>query len=74
MQGVEVPAGSHEIEFRFAPRPGPLYVSIITEVFALMVLGFLAVTKRKDGPPAAEPPPAAAPARERAPARAQAVK
>ncbi len=74
MQGVEVPPGSHEIEFRFAPPTGPLYISITTEAFALMVLGFLAVTKRKAGPPAAQPPPAAAPARERAPARAPAVK
>jgi hypothetical protein len=59
MRGVQVPAGSHEIEFQFEPPVRALYVSLAAVVVALGLIGFLALTCK---PPAetviSRPPPA----------------
>jgi hypothetical protein len=39
MRGVEVPAGSHVVEFRYEPPVNALYVSILTELLGLVLLG-----------------------------------
>jgi hypothetical protein len=72
MQGVEVPPGAHEVEFRFEPPQTSLYVSIVTGIFGLVLLGFLAVTRREEKEVSTDAPPAQA--TERAPARAHAAK
>ena len=75
MQGVEVPPGTHEVEFRFEPPQASLYVSMVTGIFGLVLLGFLAVTSREEKEiptDAALTPPAQA--TERVPARAHAAK
>ena len=39
MQGVQVPAGAHTIEFKFLPPVGLLYVSMAAVGFGLGLLG-----------------------------------
>ena len=46
MQGVRVPAGTHDVEFRFAPPLRSLYVSLAGIAFALLLAGVLAVVPR----------------------------
>jgi hypothetical protein len=44
MQGVKVPPGEHRVEFRFAPSPVGLYVSLAAIGVGLCLLGFLIVS------------------------------
>ena len=53
MRGVQLPAGQHEVEFRFEPPVKPLYVSIVAILAGLAMVGILLT---------GAPPPAAAPA------------
>jgi hypothetical protein len=39
MRGVEVPAGSHVVEFRYLPPVNALYVSLLTELLGVVLLG-----------------------------------
>jgi hypothetical protein len=50
MRGVKVAPGEHLVEFRFSPSLTGLYVSVLAEVVALMLLGFLAVNYWRQGP------------------------
>lgn len=49
MRGVQVPPGSHQVEFRFEPPMRALYVSILGVVIGLVLVGCLVFVK--------EPPP-----------------
>jgi hypothetical protein len=53
MRGVQVPAGQHNIEFRFEPSVNALYVSLAAVIVALGLVGLLAFSK----PPVPEPSP-----------------
>jgi hypothetical protein len=46
MRGVQVPAGSHTVEFRYQPPIGPLYISIAAVVVAIVLIGYLAFGAR----------------------------
>ena len=56
MRGVQLEPGAHEVEFRFEPPIGTLYVSFAALFFGLGVLGFLAVTRDPAAPAAAVSP------------------
>ena len=45
MRGVQLEPGAHEVEFRFEPPIGTLYVSFAALVFGIGVVGFLAFTR-----------------------------
>ena len=45
MQGVKVPPGDHRVEFRFAPSPIGLYVSLAAIGVGLCLVGFLVVSR-----------------------------
>ncbi len=49
MRGVQVAPGEHLVEFRFSPSLTGLYVSVVAEVVALMLLGFLTVNYWRQG-------------------------
>jgi len=52
MRGVYVQPGSHTVEFRFAPPVHTLYVSVGALAVAVLLLGYLAVSRGKQpGPP-----------------------
>lgn len=56
-RGVQVPAGSHVVEWRYEPPVNALYVSIGTEILGLALLGMVLFTKpaAKAMPVLAEP-------------------
>jgi hypothetical protein len=41
MRGVALPAGDHQVEFRFEPRISGLYISVVATVLCLGILGFV---------------------------------
>ena len=47
MRGVYLQPGSHTVEFRFAPPVDTLYVSLAAVGVAVLLLGFLAVSRSK---------------------------
>jgi hypothetical protein len=47
MQGVQVPAGEHQVTFHFAPPIRGLYVSLAAIVLGLALIGILAVPRRQ---------------------------
>jgi len=60
MRGVQVPAGDHQVEFRFVPPVTGLYVSLAAIVLGLGLIGFLVVGSPRHPPvPIAEPRPKA---------------
>jgi uncharacterized membrane protein YfhO len=57
MRGVQVPAGKHEIEFRYEPPITGLYITTAAIAIALMLLGVVLFTRHADGaPPVARTP------------------
>jgi len=48
MRGVQVPAGEHRVEFRYAPPVGSLYVTIAAGVLGLALLGFAVFVKSEE--------------------------
>jgi hypothetical protein len=57
MRGVQVPAGEHQIEFRFAPPMGGLYVSLVAIGGGLILLGFLGLAKAPKQAAISQAPP-----------------
>ena len=60
MRGVHLPAGSHQIEFRFEPPIGGLYISLSALAVGAMLLVILLVSPRKNGRPQSPKEPAPA--------------
>lgn len=58
MRGVQLEPGAHEIEFRFEPPSGTLYVSIAALVAGIGLLGFLAFVPVGSAPAASGSTPA----------------
>jgi hypothetical protein len=54
MRGVQVPPGSHTVDYRFAPPVNLFYVSLSAIVLGLAMLGFLAVSSRRTEMPESE--------------------
>jgi len=48
MRGVQVPAGKHEIEFRYEPSITGLYITTVAIVIALFLLGVVLFTRQAD--------------------------
>ena len=48
MRGVQLPAGSHQVEFRFEPAVKGLYVSVAALIAAVLVCGFLMVAPKTE--------------------------
>lgn len=56
MRGVQVPAGKHEIVFRYEPPITGLYVTAAAGAIAFLLLGLVLFTRHTDGaPPVAKP-------------------
>jgi hypothetical protein len=49
MRGVQVPQGSHIVDYRFAPPVNLFYVSLSAIILGLAMLGFLAISSRSGG-------------------------
>ena len=47
MRGTYLLAGTHNVEFRFAPPYETLYVSLVAVAIGLVLIGFLVVNSRK---------------------------
>jgi hypothetical protein len=47
VRGVQLEKGEHEVEFRFRPPLGALYVSVGAVIIGLILIGYLAVSGRK---------------------------
>ena len=62
MRGVQLEPGAHEIEFRFEPSTGTLYVSIAALAAGFGLLGFLAFGPAGAAPAGSGPMPTPAPA------------
>ena len=62
MRGVHLVAGTHQVEFKFQPPVGLLYVSLTATASGLLALGILMVFASKNSSPipmpAIQPPPA----------------
>jgi len=56
MRGVRLEAGAHEVEFRFEPPLGTLYVSFGVLVLGLGLLGVLAFSRDAGSPTVSKPP------------------
>ena len=61
MQGVHLPAGEHQVEFRFAPPHWMFYVSLSAIGVGALLCGFLAFGPKPAVPRSAEAPAAPAP-------------
>lgn len=70
MRGVQVPAGDHKLEFRFAPPINSIYVSLAAMLLGLGLLGFLAFASSPEEPTSLPSSPAPA-ERESEPVRAR---
>ena len=57
MRGVQLPAGTHQVEFRFEPPVRALYVSLAGVVVGLALAGCLAFIKDPDQERITAPPP-----------------
>jgi hypothetical protein len=57
MRGVQLPAGQHEIEFRFEPPVKPLYVSVVAILAGLGLVGILITGNASAGPGSASSVP-----------------
>jgi uncharacterized membrane protein YfhO len=51
MRGVYLQAGSHTVEFRFAPPVTPFYVSLTAVVVGVLLLGCVAFVREKEATP-----------------------
>jgi hypothetical protein len=60
MRGVEVPAGSHVVEWRFLPPVNALYVSIAVELLGVALLGLAIFEKPAEKPAPVRAQPAMA--------------
>ncbi len=58
MRGVQVPAGTHSIEFRFVPSVRMFYISLAAVAVALAFIGFLVYSPRREESVADAPRPA----------------
>ena len=57
MRGVQVPAGQHQVEFRYEPPVTGLYVTTAGIIMAFGLLGLVLFTRQLDGaPPVAKQP------------------
>jgi hypothetical protein len=54
MRGVQVPPGSHAVDYRFAPPVNLFYVSLAAIVLGLGLLGFLGISSRRKEEPATQ--------------------
>ncbi|HEY5912162.1 MAG TPA: hypothetical protein VJA21_16280 [Verrucomicrobiae bacterium] len=54
MRGVFLTPGSHEVQFRFQPPLGSLYVSLVGVGFGILLCGLLLVVTRSSGQPLSE--------------------
>lgn len=57
MRGVEIPSGSHTIDYRFSPPVKLFYVSLAAIILGVGLLGFLAVSNRRQEMPEAQAAP-----------------
>jgi hypothetical protein len=48
MRGVQVPAGEHQVEFRFTTPLGALYVSAAAILFGVALAGYLLWASREE--------------------------
>src|SRR5262249_15379861 len=55
MRGVQVPTGTHQVEFRFEPPVRALYVSLVGMVIGLVLIGCLLFIKEPQPAPAPGP-------------------
>jgi hypothetical protein len=55
MQGVQVPSGTHEIEFRFEPPQTSLYVSLAAIGLGLVLIGVLGLSRAPEEQPSPQP-------------------
>jgi uncharacterized membrane protein YfhO len=51
MQGVQVPAGPHQVSFKFEPPTGGFWLMLGCVVFGLALCGVVAYAERKANPP-----------------------
>lgn len=51
MRGVQVPAGKHEVEFRFEPSLTGLYVTTAAGIIGFLLLGLVFFTRHTDSAP-----------------------
>jgi hypothetical protein len=61
MRGVYLPAGAHRVYFRFRLSSWPLLVSLTATVIALVLIGVVVITGRRNTLPAAPASPPAPP-------------
>jgi hypothetical protein len=60
MRGVALPAGDHQVEFRFEPPIQGLYVSLVSSGLCLALLGLVVFVKAPAGPQSDAPLPSPA--------------
>jgi len=49
MRGVQVPAGHHQVVFRYQQSATTFYISVVAEGFGLLLCGFLFTTRARPG-------------------------